>query len=116
MNNKNIIIDKTKSLLNVRCYDGLKEAAEAWLKAVDTKEEKNASEKYVAELEESVMDIDTVINAFENEKVIEKFGVEKATQIANHAKEIKANGAKWCDCPACTAGLDVLKYKNDLLA
>jgi len=116
MNNKSVIIEKTKELLNTHCYAGLKTAANEWLEAVGTDKEKEAAKKYVDMLEESIVDIDTVINLFSSEAGIKKFGAEKATEIASHAKEIKAKGAKWCDCPACTAALEVLKYKEDLLA
>ncbi|MBB2183963.1 hypothetical protein H0486_13870 [Lachnospiraceae bacterium MD1] len=116
MNNQNIIIENTKKLLSIRCYEGLKTAANEWLEAIGTENEKQASEKYVAVLEDSIVDIDTVISLFTSASGIERFGPENASQIANHAKEIKANGAKWCDCPACTAAMEVLKYKEDLLA
>lgn len=116
MKNQDIIIEKTKALLNLHCYEGLKFAAQEWLEAIGTAEEKKASEKYVAELEDSIVDIDTVINLFTSDMGIEKFGAEKAQEIASHAKEVKASGEKWCDCPACTAAKEVLKYKDDLLA
>lgn len=115
MTNQNII-DNTKLLLNLHCYDGLKNAAQEWLASIGTEEEKKASEKYVAVLEDSVVGIDTVINLFSSDMGIEKFGAEMASQIASHAKEIKANGSEWCDCPACTAAFEVLKFKKDLLA
>jgi len=115
MSDKNIIIEKTKDLINTRCYEGLKAAAKEWLESIGTDEEKKASQKYVTALEESIVDIDTVINLFSSERGIEKFGAERAAQIANHAKEIKAKGAKWCDCPACTKAREILNYKEDLL-
>lgn len=116
MKNQSIIIEKTKELLNTHCYEGLKTAAQEWLASIGTDNEKKAGETYAALLEESIVDIDTVINLFTSEKGIEKFGAEMAAGIANHAKEMKAKGAKWCDCPACTAAMEVLKYKEDLLA
>lgn len=116
MNNQNIIIEKTKELLNTHCYEGLRTAAKEWLESVGTAKEKEAGKKYADMLEESIVDIDAVINLFTSEKGIEKFGRETADKIASHAKEIKAKGAKWCDCPACTAAMEVLKYKEDLLA
>ena len=36
-------------------------------------------------------------------------GAEKAKAIADHAREVKAAGGKWCDCPACSAGLKILE-------
>lgn len=115
MKNQEVIIERTKELLSVRCYEGLKEAAEQWLDAVGTEKEKEASRKYVLALEDAVTDIDTLINVFGSEKAKEKFGEEMANKIYAHAEEIKAKGAKWCDCPACTAALKVLGYKSDLL-
>jgi len=116
MNNQNVIIEKTKKLLETHCYDGLRVAAEEWLKAVGTQKEKEAGKKYAEMLEESIVDIDTVINLFSSEKGIDKFGAETASRIASHAREIKAKGAKWCDCLACTAAMEVLQYKDDLLS
>jgi len=116
MNNQGIIVEKTKELLNTHCYEGLRSAANEWLDSIGTEKEKEASKRYVDMLKDSVVDIDTVINLFSSDKAAEKFGAEKAAEIATHAKEIKAKGAKWCDCPACTAALEVLKYKEDLLA
>ncbi|CRZ35051.1 hypothetical protein DFR55_11121 [Herbinix hemicellulosilytica] len=116
MSNKNVIIEKTNELLNTHCYEGLRNAAKEWLESLGTDKEKEAGKKYVDMLQESIVDIDAVINLFSSDFGIEKFGREKAEEIANHAKEVKAKGAKWCDCPACTAALEILKYKEDLLA
>jgi len=115
MKNKEAIIERTKELLSVRCYEGLREAAEQWLDAVGTEREAEASRKYVSALEDAVTDIDTVIDVFGSDTAKEKFGEEMANKIYSHAIEIKSKGAKWCDCPACTAGLKVLEYKKDLL-
>lgn len=116
MKNQEVIIEKTKTLLNSYCYEGLRTAANEWLEAIGTEEEKKASKNYVEVLEDSIVDIDSVINLFGSDMGIEKFGAEMASQIANHAREIKANGAKWCDCPACTVAKEILNYKEDLLA
>ncbi len=116
MKNQDIINEKTKELLNTHCYAGLKTVANEWLEAVGKEGEKEAGKKYVEVLEDSIVDIDTVINLFSSEMGIEKFGAEMVSQIASHAKDIKAKGAVWCDCPACTAAMEVLKYKEDLLA
>ena len=115
MKNQSAIIENTKELLNLRCYEGLKTAANELFFTQDFFKMK-ASEKYVSVLEESIVDIDTVINLFTSDKGNEKFGAEMASQIATHAKESKANGAVWCDCPACSAAMKVLKHKEDLLA
>ena len=42
-------------------------------------------------------------------------GEGKAVQVAEHAKEIKKQGALYCDCPACTAAAYILEKKDGLL-
>lgn len=115
MKNQGVIIENTKKLLDTHCYEGLRTAANEWLESVGTNKEKEASKKYVEVLQDSIVDIDTVIKLFDSDRGREKFGEKMANEIASHAKEIKAKGAKWCDCPACTAAMEVLKYKEDLL-
>lgn len=116
MKNQDVIVAKTNELLKGHCYDGLRAAAENWLKALGTEGEKEASKAYIDMLEESVMTLDEVITTFEQPFMIEKFGAEMAGQIHDHAAELKANGGKWCDCPACSCGLEILSYKEDMLA
>ena len=43
------------------------------------------------------------------------FGEETARNIADHAKEIKADGAEYCDCDACAAALEILEHKDDMV-
>ena len=43
------------------------------------------------------------------------FGPEKTKEVAAHAKEIKAAGAKYCDCPACAAVEAILARKDEML-
>lgn len=43
------------------------------------------------------------------------FGAETAKGIVAHANEIKANGAKYCDCPACACAEIILNKKDVLL-
>ena len=43
------------------------------------------------------------------------FGADAAKNVAAHAKEIKAAGAKYCDCPACAAAEAILEKKDMML-
>ena len=47
----------------------------------------------------------------------QKYSVErkKAKGVAEHGREIKAAGAKYCDCPACAAVEAILSKKEELL-
>lgn len=109
MNNTEVIIEKTKDLLSGHCYAPLKEAAEKWMAAVGTDGENAAREAFIAGLKEGIMSIDEVIDLFEKDFMIEKFGAEQAKAIHDHAAEAKANGAVWCDCPACTKARTILE-------
>ena len=35
-----------------------------------------------------------------------------AKNVLAHAQDIKAKGAKYCDCPACKAAADILAKKR----
>ena len=67
------------------------------------------------ELEADIMPIDTLIGFAESAGGIQVFGADKAAGIAAHAKEIKAAGASYCDCPACAAAAEILEKKAELL-
>ncbi len=108
------VIGKTQELIDApTCSSETRAAAEAWLKSVGTEAEAEETRKYVAELEADIMPIDQLIGFAESEAGVQVFGAE-AGNVAAHAKEIKANGAKWCDCPACAA-VEAILAKKDML-
>ena len=51
-------------------------------------------------IRDSIGTIDGLIDFAGSEYGIKHFGVETAKSILEHAKEIKAQGAKYCDCAA----------------
>ena len=100
------VIEKTHELMNASsCCNEAKEAAQSWLDAIGTEDEGIETEKYIAGL----------IDFAGSEYGIKHFGVETAKSILEHAKEIKAQGAKYCDCAACQAVAAILEKKDDLL-
>ena len=102
------IIEQAKNLIAAHsCCQEAKDAANAWLCAVGTADEKEKAKALVAELEEDIMPIDGL-----GAKV---FGEEKAKEVLAHAEAIKAAGAKYCDCPACAACEAILKHKEELI-
>lgn len=106
---------KTKELIDSpTCSSEAKEAAQSWLDAVGTDKEQAQTLLYIQELEEDIMPIDNLIGFAESEQGKAYFG-PKAAEIAAHAKEIKANGAKYCDCPACAAVEAILEKKGDMV-
>lgn len=97
------------------CSAEAKAAAEKWLTAVGTAEEVEATKAYVAELEADIMPIDGLIAFAGSDAGVGVFGAELAKNILAHAEEIKAAGAKYCDCPACAACKAILEKKAELL-
>ncbi|MDO4265291.1 MAG: molecular chaperone Hsp90 [Eubacteriales bacterium] len=93
----------------------VKDAASAWLAAVGTDQEAAETKKFVAELEEDIIPIDGLIAFAESETGAKVFG-DKAPEVAGHGRKIKAEGAKYCDCPACAACEAILAKKAELLA
>jgi hypothetical protein len=109
------IVEKVKALIAApSCYAGLKKIAEEYIAALGSDQEKEAGRKLVAELEADVLSIDDVLAFFESDAGEKTFGVKQAAAYAAHAREVKAKGGKWCDCPACAPGREILDRKEEL--
>jgi hypothetical protein len=110
------VIEKTHDLMKApSCSAEAKAAAQAWLDAVGTAQEAAETKKYIAELEGDIMPIDMLIAFAGSPQGAQVFGAEMAKQVEAHAKEIKAAGAKFCDCPACTAAGAILGKKAEII-
>ena len=86
-----------------------KEAAQKFIDAIGTNAEKDAAAALVAEAKEDICTIDDVIGFFATDMAKDIFGAEVAAQKLAHAKETKAQGAIYCDCPGCTAALEIIE-------
>lgn len=88
-----------------------KDAALAWKEAVAADSSDAAVEQATKQLldilEGRPTTIDGVI-AFAQGPAKEMFGEETAAQILAQQQQRKADGAKWCDCDACTAASEIL--------
>lgn len=112
----NFVKEQTAALIAApSCSAEAKAAAEKWLAAVGTADEAEATKAYVAELAADIMPIDGLIGFAGSEAGEGVFGAELAKNILAHAKEIKAAGAEYCDCPACAACKAILEKKAELL-
>ncbi|WP_294578288.1 molecular chaperone Hsp90 [uncultured Thomasclavelia sp.] len=110
------VVTKTNELLQTAtCCQELKDIATEFLAALGTDQEKEMTKKYLAEIEEDIMPIDNLIAFASSEAGASVFGKDKAQEVATHAKEIKASGAKYCDCPACKVCEEILSQKEALL-
>lgn len=116
-NVKEFAVEKTRELMAApSCSAEAKAAAQAWLDALGTAGEAEETKRYLAELEADIVPIDGLIGFAESDGGRQCFGEEKAAEIAAHAREIKAEGAQFCDCPACAAVAAILEKKDGLLA
>lgn len=109
------VVEKTKELIAApSCSQEAKDAANAWLDAVGTQKEEEETKKYMTELKEDLVTIDGLIGFAGSEMGEKVFGAEKAKEVKAHAEEIKAAGAKYCDCPACQP-VEAILRKMELL-
>ena len=93
----------------------VKEAAQNYLDAAGKEGEAAAAKAYVAELEADIMSIDGLISFAGSDMGAKVFGADGAKNILAHAKERKAAGAKYCDCPACAACEALLDQTDKIL-
>lgn len=107
------VVKKTHELMDAAsCSSEAKAAAQVWLDAVGTDREAAETAKYIAELEANIVTVDGLISFAQSEAGASVFGADNAKNIAAHAREIKAAGAKYCDCPACAAVEAILEKKE----
>lgn len=115
--NKNELVETVKSMIAApSCCADLKAVGRKWLDAVGTAGEKNAAEALLSELEEDVCSIDDVLGFFASPAAEAHFGAEQAKALLEQGRQVKANGGKWCFCPACAAGAKILENRDSLLA
>ena len=114
---KQTLIKKIKAMTAApSCCAELKAATQAYLNAVGTADEKVAAKNLLAEIEADITGIDGLVAFAHSDHAVEIFGAEGAKKFAAHADELKASGAKYCDCDACANGLEILNNKNILLS
>ena len=107
------VVKKTHELMDAAsCSSEAKAAAQVWLDAVGTDREAAETAKYIAELEADIVTVDGLISFAQSEAGASVFGADNPKNIAAHAREIKAAGAKYCDCPACAAVEAILEKKE----
>ena len=97
-------------------YDGLRKIAKGWLAAYDGSNLHDQTAKLIAGAEECIMPIDDLIAFTASEAGVKLFGAELAKPIHDHGVDIKAKGAKYCDCPACQECLKLIDNKAAILA
>ncbi len=93
--------NKTRELMAIDWVTSdIKEAAQKWLDTMEDGEaNKEATKQYVAALENGICTVEELA---------------QSDKFAEHAKELKAAGEKYCDCDACKLAKEILDLKEYL--
>jgi len=71
--------------------------------------DKVTESEFIKQLKAGISSLDDVIETFSKPEMKEMMGEEAAEQIRKHAELMKAEGKKYCDCPACTKAREILR-------
>ena len=114
---KEYVIQKLNEMTSIPyCCAEAKAAAAHWMNALGTDKEAEQTAKLFAELEDDLLPIDGLVAFAGSEAGVKVFGGEEGAQKEIfRAKERKAAGAKYCDCPACAAALAILDKREELI-
>ena len=112
---RDYVVEQTHRLMEAfSCSGEAKEAAQAWLAALGADGRRKRPEVCTGAGGGSGH-CDQLIAFAESDEGRQVFGAEAAPGVAAHGREIKAAGAKYCDCPACAAAAAILEKKDLLL-
>ena len=113
---KQALLEKLRKIVaSPSCCDELEEMIKKYFAALGTPKERLVAEYLIDELKADVVPIELLVITAHSNSAVEYFGVEGAKKFAAHADKLKASGAKYCNCLACTLGLEVLEHKDILL-
>ena len=93
----------------------VKEFAQSWINAEGTPKQEELTKQLVSVAEQNIALIDETIGFAGSELATQILGEEGAANLLQHAKEIKAEGAEFCDCPACVAAKNIIDLKAEIL-
>ena len=89
----------------------VKEFAQSWINAEGTPKQEELTKQLVSVAEQNIALIDETIGFAGSELAIQILGEEGAANLLQHAKDIKAKGAEFCDCPGCVAAKNIIDLK-----
>lgn len=92
----------------------IKEFAQSWIDAEGTPEQEKLTKQLVSVAEQNIALIDETIGFAGSERATQLLGKEGAANLLQHAKNIKAQGAEFCDCPGCTAAKHIIDLKAEI--
>ena len=92
----------------------VKEFAQSWIDAEGTPKQEELTKQLVSVAEQNIALIDETIGFAGSELATQILGEEGAANLLQHAKDIKAEGAEFCDCPACVAAKNIIDLKAEI--
>ena len=93
----------------------VKEFAQSWFDAEGTEKQAELTKQLVSVAEQNIALIDEVIDYARSERAKQSLGEEGAAKLLQHAKDIKAEGAEFCDCAACVAAKNIIDLKAEIM-
>ena len=93
----------------------VKEFAQSWINAEGTPKQEELTKQLVSVAEQNIALIDETIGFAGSELAIQILGEEGAANLLQHAKDIKAEGAEFCDCPGCVAAKNIIDLKAEIM-
>ena len=93
----------------------VKEFAQSWFDAEGTPKQEELTKQLVSVAEQNIALIDEVIDYARSERAIQSLGEEGAANLLQHAKDLKAQGAEFCDCQACVAAKNIIDLKAEIM-
>ena len=92
----------------------VKEFAQSWLDTEGTEKQADLTKQLVSIAEQNIALIDETIVFAGSELAVQILGKEGAANLLQHAKDIKAQGAEFCDCPGCVAAKNIIDLKAEI--
>ena len=90
----------------------VKEFAQSWLDAEGTEKQADLTKQLVSIAEQNIALIDETIGFAGSELAVQILGKEGAANLLQHAKDIKAQGAEFCDCPGMRSGKKYYRFES----
>jgi len=92
----------------------LTQLVQALLDAPTSNETVKLTKQLVSIAEQNIALIDETIGFAGSELATQILGEEGAANLLQHAKDIKAEGAEFCDCPGCVAAKNIIDLKAEI--
>ncbi len=83
--------------------------------AEGTPKQEELTKQLVSVAEQNIALIDETIGFADSELATQILGAEGAANLLQHAKDIKAQGAEFCDCAACVAAKNIIDLKAEIM-